>query len=142
MTHVCFAIPDDEFDREFLQLPLDVANAGAALRAEGMRVSVWDNRLTDTPPDTDGDPDIVVVITAIADRAQCYPLVLDPVRALADRARRRWPGATLVACGPHATQMPEATRRELGTDHVARGETDSAAVQAVRDLAAGRRRCR
>ncbi|MFD7028560.1 B12-binding domain-containing radical SAM protein [Streptomyces sp. NPDC059917] len=138
MTHVLFAIPDDEFDREFLQLPLDVANACAVLRAEGVRVSVWDNRLTDSPPDTDGAPDVVVVITAIADRAQCYPLVLDPVKEMAEQARRQWPRATLLACGPHATQLPDATRRELGVDFVARGETDSAGIQAVRDLIAGR----
>lgn len=138
MTTVCFVIPDDEFERDFLQLPLDVANACAALRAQGIGVSVWDNRLTDTPPDTGPDPDIVVVVTAIADRAQCYPLVLHPVRALVDQARRQWPQATVLAVGPHATHLPEATRGELGADFVARGEADSAAVQAVRDLVAGR----
>ncbi|MGJ5893546.1 radical SAM protein [Streptomyces sp. V2] len=138
MTQVCFAIPDDEFERDFLQLPLDVANACAALRAEGVGVSVWDNRLDDSPPGDIPDPDLVVVVTAIADRAQCYPLVLDPVRELVGKARGRWPGARVLACGPHATHLPEATRTELGADFVARGEVDSAAIQAVRDLTGGK----
>ncbi|MFD0392044.1 radical SAM protein [Streptomyces nogalater] len=52
--------------------------------------------------------------------------------------RRTWPRATVVAVGPHATQLPTATRRELGVDVVARGETDAAAVHGVRDVLGGR----
>jgi len=138
MTQVCFVIPDDEFERDFLQLPLDVANACAALRAEGVGVSVWDNRLSDSPPGDVPDPDLVVVVTAIADRAQCYPLTLEPVTELVGKARGHWPKARVLACGPHATHLPEATRTELGADFVARGEVDSAAIQAVRDLTGGK----
>lgn len=137
MTQVCFAIPDDEFERDFLQLPLDVANACAALRAEGVGVSVWDNRLSENPP-AGVEPDLVVIVTAIADRAQCYPLVLGPVKQLVDKARAHWPKARVLACGPHATHLPDATRAELGADFVARGEVDSAAIQAVRDLTGGK----
>ncbi|MEV5176594.1 radical SAM protein [Streptomyces flaveolus] len=137
MTTVCFVVADDEFERDFLQLPLDIANAAAILRQDGVQVTVWDRRLSAEPPPAD-TVDIAVVVTAIADRAQCYPLDLRPVRTAVEQVRRTWPRATVVAVGPHATQLPTATRRELGVDNVARGETDSAAVHGVRDMISGR----
>ncbi|MGW1592775.1 B12-binding domain-containing radical SAM protein [Streptomyces sp. NPDC002343] len=137
MTTVCFVVADDEFERDFLQLPLDVANAAAVLRQDGADVVVWDRRLSAGAPAVD-TVDVAVVVTAIADRAQCYPLDLGPVRTAVREIRRTWPGATVVAVGPHATQLPTATRRELGVDVVARGETDAAAVHGVRDVLGGR----
>lgn len=141
MSTICFLVSEDEMDRPFLQLPLDALNAGAQLLASGHRVTVWDRRLSDSPSaetaDT-GTVDIAVVITAIADRAQCYPLDLSPVRRAVSEVRRRWPGATVVACGPHGTQLPAATRADLGVDVVARGETDAAALGAVTDIVRSR----
>ncbi|MHB9863536.1 B12-binding domain-containing radical SAM protein [Streptomyces sp. YIM S03343] len=136
MTTVCFVVADDEFERDFLQLPLDVANAAAVLRQDGAHVTVWDRRLSSTAPPVDA-VDVAVVVTAIADRAQCYPLDLHPVRTAVEHVRGTWPRATVVAVGPHATQLPAATRRELGVHHVARGEADAAAVHGVRDLLSG-----
>ncbi|GAB2595842.1 radical SAM protein [Streptomyces capparidis] len=133
---ICLVIPSNRFDQYFIQVPLDVLVAAGQLRADGHTVTVWDQRLTDTPPGAAG-ADLVVVSSAIADRAQCYPLDLGPVRAAADRARRHFPGARTVAAGPHGTHLPAATRAALGVDHVAVGEADAATVHAVRDLAAG-----
>ncbi|GAA2733994.1 radical SAM protein [Streptomyces nogalater] len=137
MTTVCFVVADDEFERDFLQLPLDIANAAAVLRQDGIDIAVWDRRLSAGAPAVD-TVDVAVVVTAIADRAQCYPLDLGPVRTAVREIRRTWPRATVVAVGPHATQLPTATRRELGVDVVARGETDAAAVHGVRDVLGGR----
>ncbi|MEU6479153.1 radical SAM protein [Streptomyces sp. NPDC047017] len=137
MTTVCFVVAADEFERDFLQIPLDVANAAAVLRQDGVGVVVWDRRLSLAAPPV-GQVDVAVVVTAIADRAQCYPLDLGPVRTAVEEVRRTWPGAAVVAVGPHATQLPTATRRELGADHVARGEADAAAVHGVRELLSGR----
>ncbi|MFE2972460.1 B12-binding domain-containing radical SAM protein [Streptomyces sp. NPDC059340] len=136
MTTVIFVVADDEFERDFLQLPLDVANAAALLQQDGVHVAVWDRRLSAEAPPVDAD--VAVVVTAIADRAQCYPLDLHPVRTAVEQVRHTWPAAKVVAVGPHATQLPDATRRELGVDHVARGEADAAAVHGVRDLLSGR----
>ncbi|MGW2250689.1 B12-binding domain-containing radical SAM protein [Kitasatospora sp. NPDC001660] len=133
MTQVCFVVPQDEFERHFLQQPLDVLNAAAVLRQDGVEVGLWDRRLHPLPADQDA-PDLVVVVTAVADRAQCYPLDLGPVKDAVTEVRDLWPGVPVLACGPHATHLPEACHRELGVDFVARGEADSAAVQAVRDV--------
>ncbi|MDH6119851.1 hypothetical protein [Kitasatospora sp. GAS204B] len=58
-----------------------MANAAALLQAEGCTVSGWDQRLqagSQLPADRiDG----LVLVTAIADRAQCYPLDLTPIRS-------------------------------------------------------------
>ncbi|MFF0834963.1 MULTISPECIES: B12-binding domain-containing radical SAM protein [unclassified Streptomyces] len=137
MTTVTFVVADDEFERDFLQLPLDVANAAALLRQDGVDVAVWDRRLSAEAPRV-GAVDVAVVVTAIADRAQCYPLDLRPVRAAVEEVRRTWPRATVLAVGPHATQLPSATLRELGVDHVARGEADAAAVHGLQELLSGR----
>ncbi|GAA0395265.1 B12-binding domain-containing radical SAM protein [Streptomyces luteireticuli] len=135
MSRICLVIPSNPFDQYFVQLPLDAVTAAGHLRAEGHTVAVWDQRLRDTPP---GDAfDLLIVFSAIADRAQCYPLELAPVRTAVDRAKALFPTARTVAVGPHGTHLPLSTRAELGVDHVALGETDSAAVAAVRDLAAG-----
>ncbi|MEU9130651.1 radical SAM protein [Kitasatospora sp. NPDC048540] len=133
MTQVCFVVPQDEFERHFLQQPLDVLNAAAVLQRDGVTVSLWDRRLHPLPAGGD-TPDLVVVVTAVADRAQCYPLDLGPVKDAVTAVRSRWPGVPVLACGPHATHLPQACHRELGVDFVARGEADSAAVQAVRDV--------
>ncbi|MYS45181.1 radical SAM protein, partial [Streptomyces sp. SID5998] len=50
MTTVTFVVAADEFERDFLQLPLDVANAAALLRRDGADVAVWDRRLSDEAP--------------------------------------------------------------------------------------------
>ncbi|MEV7545599.1 radical SAM protein [Streptomyces sp. NPDC089915] len=133
MTHVCFVVAQDEFERHFLQQPLDVLNAAAVLQGDGTTVSLWDRRL-DGLPAPGSAPDLVVVVTAVADRAQCYPLDLGRVKEAVEAVRGLWPGVPVLAVGPHPTHLPEATLRELGVDHVARGEADSAAVQAVRDI--------
>ncbi len=137
MSHLRFVVPDDEFDRAFFQMPLDVATAAAVLRGRGHTVSVWDRRVDAAPPD-ERPVDGVVLVTAIADRAQCYPLDTGPIREAARKARALHPGAWIVACGPHATQLPDATMRELDVDHVSVGEVDAAAVYAVDVLLADR----
>ncbi|NED76549.1 radical SAM protein, partial [Streptomyces sp. SID9944] len=86
MTTVTFVVAADEFERDFLQLPLDVANAAALLRRDGADVAVWDRRLSDEAPRV-GPVDVAVVVTAIADRAQCYPLDLRPVRTAVEEVR-------------------------------------------------------
>jgi len=137
MTTVCFVVPEDEFQRLFLQQPIDVLNAAAALEADGVDVHVWDRRLT-AAPRVPHAPDLTVLVTAVADRAQCYPLDVAPSREAVRQVRSRWPGTPIIACGPHGTHLPQVTLRDLGVDHVARGENDSAAVGAVRDFVAGR----
>ncbi len=134
MVKVCFVIPKDEFNRSFMQLPLDAVNAAAVLRQAKVSVFIWDQRLTVKPEVN--DINFAVIITAIADRAQCYPLDLTQVQATVERVRRRWPEAILLACGPHGTNLPEATLRELGVDIVVRGESDSASISAMRKLLA------
>ncbi|MFI8930434.1 B12-binding domain-containing radical SAM protein [Streptomyces sp. NPDC053474] len=136
MSSVCLVIPSNPFDRYFIQLPLDAVTAAGHLRAAGHCVTIWDQRLQDAPADP-GPFDVLVVYSAIADRAQCYPLDLGPVRAAVERAVARFPAARTVAVGPHGTQLPESTRADLAVDHVAVGETDSATVGAVADLLAG-----
>ncbi|MFI0976928.1 B12-binding domain-containing radical SAM protein [Streptomyces sp. NPDC021093] len=137
MSRICLVIPSNKFDQYFIQLPLDAVTAAGQLRAEGHTVAIWDQRLQDTP---DGDEfDHLVFYTAIADRAQCYPLELGPVRAAVERATALFPSARTVAVGPHGTNLPDSTRAELGVDHIAPGETDSATVGAVRSLLAGAR---
>lgn len=136
MHRICLVIPANPFDQYFVQVPLDVLTAAGRLRADGHEVAVWDQRLDASAPEGP-TPDTVLVWSAIADRAQCYPLDLRPIRRAADRARECFPGARTVAVGPHGTHMPRATLRSLGTDHVALGEADSAAVHAVRSLAEG-----
>ncbi|WP_328609542.1 B12-binding domain-containing radical SAM protein [Amycolatopsis sp. NBC_00345] len=133
MSRICLLVPTNDFDRYFVQVPLDVVYAAGQLRAEGHEVTVWDTRFATVPP-ADAQ-DLVVVFTAIADRAQCYPLELGPVRDAVTQARTRYPGARFVAVGPHVNHLPWATLDELGVDTVARGEADSAAVFAARDLA-------
>jgi radical SAM superfamily enzyme YgiQ (UPF0313 family) len=135
MSRICLVVPTNEFDHYFVQLPFDVACAAGQLRAEGHDVEVWDQRLQRTP--TSNDPDVVVVFTAIAERAQCYPMDLALVRLAVERVREMFGERTTIAVGPHGNNLPEATREELGVHHVARGESDSAAVQAVRDVLAG-----
>ncbi|OJF12396.1 B12-binding domain-containing radical SAM protein [Couchioplanes caeruleus] len=132
MARVCFVLPADEFDRDFIQLSVDVAIAAAVLRADGHEITVWDRRVGTGRPT--GGVDGFVVITAVVDRAQCYPLELHPVREAVADATALAPRAWTVACGPHPTHLPEATRAELGVGHVSRGETDAAAVAAVRAL--------
>ncbi|MGS2591185.1 B12-binding domain-containing radical SAM protein [Streptomyces hebeiensis] len=136
MSRICLVIPSNKFDQYFIQVPLDVLTAAGQLRAEGHEVALWDQRLQDAPPGG-AEADILIVSSAIADRAQCYPLDLGPVKAAVDRAKARFPGARTVAIGPHGTHLPEATRLDLGVEHVAIGEADSAAVGAVRSLTAG-----
>ncbi|MEU0278728.1 B12-binding domain-containing radical SAM protein [Streptomyces sp. NPDC088147] len=136
MSRICLVVPSNKFDQYFIQIPLDILMAAGQLRAEGHEVTVWDQRLQDAPPGGD-DPDILLISSAIADRAQCYPLDLGPIRAATDVAKARFPGARTIAIGPHGTHLPEATRLDLGVQHVALGEADSAAVQAVRSLNAG-----
>ncbi|MFK8844122.1 hypothetical protein [Streptomyces sp. Ac-502] len=71
MSSVCLVIPSNPFDQYFIQLPLDAVTAAGQLRAAGHSVTIWDQRLQDAPA---GDAyDVLVVFTAIADRAQCYP---------------------------------------------------------------------
>ncbi|AJW78300.1 B12-binding domain-containing radical SAM protein [Clavibacter michiganensis] len=130
MTHVMFTIVEDEFARDFLQHPLDALIAASVLARDGHDVAIWDQRVADAPP-TAPDPAYVVVVTAIADRAQCYPLDLGPVRRSVEGIRDRWPGARVIAVGPHGTQLPQPTLEDLGVDYVARGEADAAAVGAV-----------
>lgn len=130
MSHLRFVVPEDEFARAFFQMPLDIATAAAALRERGHTVSLWDRRVEVAPPD--GPPvDGLILVTAIADRAQCYPLDIGPIKEAARRARELHPGSWIVACGPHATQLPEATLHELAVDHVSLGEVDAAAVYAA-----------
>lgn len=136
MSRVCLVIPSNKFDQYFIQVPLDILMAAGQLRAEGHEVSIWDQRLQDAPPVGD-EPDILLISSAIADRAQCYPLDLGPIRIAADTAKARFPNARTVAIGPHGTHLPHATRLDLDVQHVAIGEADSAAVQAVRSLGAG-----
>lgn len=133
---ICLVIPTNRFDRFFIQVPIDVLTAAARLRADGHSVTVWDQRLMDAP-DLTLSPELLVISSAIADRAQCYPLDLDPVRAALGRARQLFPTARTMAVGPHGTQLPVGTLNELGVDHVSVGEPDSATVYGVRDLAAG-----
>ncbi|MFC9842334.1 B12-binding domain-containing radical SAM protein [Streptomyces sp. NPDC060223] len=133
---ICLVTPSNRFDQYFIQVPLDVLLAAGQLRAEGHSVTVWDQRLEDSAPTVD-QPDIVVVSSAIADRAQCYPLDIGPVRVAADRARQVFPTARTLVIGPHGTHLPEATRNALAADHIAIGEADSAAVHAVRCLERG-----
>ncbi|WP_431771452.1 B12-binding domain-containing radical SAM protein [Streptomyces cucumeris] len=137
MTRICFVIPSNPFDQYFVQLPLDAVTAAGQLRADGHAVAIWDQRLQDEPDTAEDDFDLLIAITAIADRAQCYPLELGPVAAAVERATARFPRARSLAVGAHPTHLPEATRAELGVDHVALGEVDSAAVGAVRSLTAG-----
>ncbi|MFI0739103.1 B12-binding domain-containing radical SAM protein [Streptomyces sp. NPDC021100] len=135
MSRICLVIPSNRFDQYFIQLPLDAVTAAGQLRAQGHTVAVWDQRLQEAPGGQDFD--LLVVFSAIADRAQCYPLELEPVRAAVERATSRYPSARTVAVGPHGTHLPAATRAELGVDHIACGETDSATVGAVHSLLAG-----
>ncbi|MFE9356244.1 B12-binding domain-containing radical SAM protein [Streptomyces olivaceoviridis] len=137
MTTVCFVVPQDEFQRLFLQQPIDVLNAAAVLEADGLDVRLWDRRLTAVPP-LQTTPDLAVLVTAVADRAQCYPLDIAPSREAVRELRSLWPATPVIAVGPHGTHLPDVTLRDLGVDHVARGENDSAAVRAVRDFVAGR----
>ncbi|AWW43242.1 radical SAM protein (plasmid) [Streptomyces cadmiisoli] len=133
MSHIRFVVPEDEFSRAFFQMPLDIATAAAVLRERGHTVSLWDRRVEVAPPDGPA-VDGLILVTAIADRAQCYPLDIGPIREAARSAKELHPGAWIVACGPHATQLPEATLRELAVDHVSRGEVDAAAVFAAEVL--------
>lgn len=137
MTTVCFIVPEDEFQRLFLQQPIDVLNAAAVLETDGLTIQMWDRRLTSAAP-FEAAPDLAVLMTAVADRAQCYPLDIAPSQDAVREIRSLWPTTPIIACGPHGTHLPDATLRDLGVDHVARGENDSAAVQAVRDFLAGR----
>ena len=136
MPSTTFVIVEDEFSRDFLQHPLDALIAATVLGRSGHDVVIWDQRVAPGPP-AGTDPDHVVVVTAIADRAQCYPLDLSPVRACVAGLRERWPAAHVIAVGPHGTQLPQATLDDLGVDFVARGESDAAAIGAVRLLEAG-----
>ncbi|MCL6736495.1 B12-binding domain-containing radical SAM protein [Streptomyces neyagawaensis] len=133
---LCLVVPADPVDRCVVRVPLDVLAAAAGLRADGHEVTVWDQRLPDTPPVME-DPDLLVVFTAAVGRARRYPLDLAPVRAATDRARRWFPGAPTMAVGPHGTHLPGATLLDLAVDHVAVGEAGSATVHGVRDLGAG-----
>ncbi|MFC4472807.1 B12-binding domain-containing radical SAM protein [Streptomyces xiangluensis] len=133
---ICLVVPSNRFDQYFVQVPLDLLLAAARLRADGHAVTVWDQRVQDSPPSRN-EADLLVISSAIADRAQCYPLDLGPVRAAVEGAQNRFPGVPTLVVGPHGTHLPEATRQELGVDHVAVGEADSAAVHAVRALSAG-----
>lgn len=135
MAHIRFVIPGDEFERAFFQMPLDVVYGAAMLREQGHTVSIWDRRVESVPP-SGAFVDGVVLVTAIADRAQCYPLDIGPIREAARSTRQVHPGAWILACGPHATQLPEATREDLGVDHVAVGEVDAAAVYGVGQILA------
>ncbi|MFB8352895.1 B12-binding domain-containing radical SAM protein [Streptomyces niveus] len=133
---ICLVVPTNPFDRFFVQVPIDVVLAAGQLRAEGHEVMVWDQRLTDAPTAIP-DPELLVIHTAIADRAQCYPLDLVPVRAAADLARQHFPRARTMAVGPHGNQLPGGTLLELEVQHVSVGEADSATVHGVRALASG-----
>ncbi|MEV0324332.1 B12-binding domain-containing radical SAM protein [Streptomyces sp. NPDC050658] len=136
MPHVRFVVPEDESVRHYFQMPLDVATAAAVLRQQGHTVSLWDRRADAEPPDEQA-VDGVILVTAIADRAQCYPLDVAPIREAVRSVRGLHPGAWIAACGPHATQMPAATLDALDVDHVCIGETDAASVYAAGALLGG-----
>ncbi|MCS5524741.1 radical SAM protein [Curtobacterium flaccumfaciens pv. oortii] len=137
MATVLFVIAEDEFSRDFLQHPLDALIAASVLERFGHQAEIWDQRVA---PDAPGGcaPKYVVVVTAIADRAQCYPLDLAPIRSCIAGLRARWPKSTLIAVGPHGTQLPIATLEDLSVDYVARGEADAAAVGAINWLESSR----
>ncbi|KZX21772.1 B12-binding domain-containing radical SAM protein [Rathayibacter tanaceti] len=137
MASVLFVIVEDEFSRDFLQHPLDALLAASLLQSNGHEARIWDQRVATEPPSGD-EPRYVVVITAIADRAQCYPLDLGPIRSAVSSLRGRWPAATVIAVGPHGTQLPAPTLEDIAVDYVARGEADAAAVGAVAFLESGR----
>jgi len=128
---VCLLVPDQ--GERCVRLPLDALLAAARLRADGHDVAVWDERLAELPPTADV-PDLLVVLTAVG---PAWPVDLTSVRASVDRARRWFPGARVLAVGPHGSELPGSTLLELAADHVAAGEAASAAVHGVRDLVSG-----
>ncbi|MGK5632229.1 B12-binding domain-containing radical SAM protein [Streptomyces sp. URMC 123] len=144
MSRICLVVPTHRCDRHVVRLPLDALAAAGRLRAEGHAVTVWDHRLQDRPgtgpytrPHTGPPWDLMVFFSTVTDSAHGHPLDLAPVRAAVDRGRTLCPTARTVVVGPHGTLLPDDTLRELPVDHVAIGESESAAVGAVHDLLAG-----
>gem|GEM_PF-3286750 len=127
--HICIVVPEDAHTRLYRQVPVDVLHAGAELLSRGYSVSVWDRRVRASAPQC--HPDLLALITAPADRAQCYPLDLRPVKAAVDHCRDAFPDVPIMVYGPHANHLPEDTLRSTSADVVARGEPEVTVVKAV-----------
>jgi radical SAM superfamily enzyme YgiQ (UPF0313 family) len=82
----------------------------------------------------DGPFELVVIVTAAIERAQCYATTLAPTINCIEVVRDKWPTAWVVVAGPHGTELPDATASETKCDVLVQGEVCGAI------LAAGRRR--
>jgi anaerobic magnesium-protoporphyrin IX monomethyl ester cyclase len=134
---VCVVIPDDP-GNWFRQVPVDVLSGAALLRQRGSDVSIWDMRLGGVPPADRFN--VVAIITAPAERSQCYPLSLGMAADAARMSREVFDDATLIAYGPHANHLPHDTADRLGADIVASGESETALLAAVEAAARAARR--